>query len=78
MAFDSDDQLSLCKDMTKRLNPATFASEQLKLLEKERLAEVAEVSNAITLYSPSQLQVRGLAVLNLIVSSVRIGLGGKT
>lgn len=55
-----------------------FASKQLKLLEKERLAEVAEVSDAITLYSPSQLQTRGLALLNLVIASVRTGLGGKT
>ena len=62
----------------KSLDPAKFASSQLELLENERLAEVAEVSSAITSYSPSQLQVRGLALLNLIISSVRTGLGGKT
>jgi len=60
------------------LDAAKFASKQLELLEKERLSEVAEVSNAITLYSPSQLQGRGLALLNLSISSVRTGLGGKT
>jgi hypothetical protein len=62
----------------KALDPAEFASKQLELLEKERLAEVAEVSDAITLYSPSQLQTRGLALLNLVINSVRTGLGGKT
>jgi hypothetical protein len=61
-----------------KLDTAEFASLQLELLEKERLAEVAEVSDAITLYSPSQLQARGLALLNLVISSVRTGLGGKT
>jgi len=60
------------------LDAVTFASNQLALLEKERLSEVAEVSNAITLYSPSQLQARGLALLNLAIGSVRTGLGGKT
>ena len=60
------------------LDPARFASEQLQFLEKERLAEVAEVSDAIALYSPSQLQSKGLALLSLVVSSVRTGLGGKT
>ena len=60
------------------LDAAKFASKQLELLEKERLSEVAEISNAITLYSPSQLQGRGLALLNLSISSVRTGLGGKT
>jgi DNA polymerase alpha-associated DNA helicase A len=62
----------------KPLDRERFVSEQLALLEKERLAEVAEVSDAITRYSPSQLQVRGLALLNLAISSVRTGLGGKT
>jgi DNA polymerase alpha-associated DNA helicase A len=62
----------------KPLNREEFVSQQLKLLEEERLAEVAEVSDAITRYSPSQLQTRGLALLNLVISSVRTGLGGKT
>ena len=65
-------------DDSKRLDPSEFASNQLKLLEKERLAEVAEISDAITTFSPSQLQVRGLAVLNLTIASLRTGLGGKT
>jgi DNA polymerase alpha-associated DNA helicase A len=68
--------------MPQKLKPSLdateFASGQVALLEKERLAEVAEVSDAITLYSPSQLQARGLALLNLVISSVRTGLGGKT
>ena len=68
----------MTKDKGKALDAAEFASKQLELLEKERLAEVAEVSDAITLYSPSQLQIRGLALLNLVINSVRTGLGGKT
>ena len=62
----------------KALDAAEFASSQLELLEKERLAEVTEVSSSITLYSPSQLQARGLALLNLVINSIRTGLGGKT
>ena len=65
-------------DESKPLNPLEFACSQLKLLDKERLAEVAEVSDAITTFSPTQLQIRGLAVLNLTIASVRTGLGGKT
>jgi len=65
-------------DESKPLDPTEFASKQLKLLEKERIAEAAEVSDAITTFSPSQLQVRGLAVLNLTIASLRTGLGGKT
>ena len=65
-------------DKVKALDAAEFASKQLGFLEKERLAEVVEVSDAITLYSPSQLQSRGLALLNLVINSVRTGLGGKT
>ena len=62
----------------KALDAGEFASKQLNLLEKERLVEVAEVSDAIALFSPSQLQSRGFALLNLVISSVRTGLGGKT
>jgi DNA polymerase alpha-associated DNA helicase A len=61
-----------------KLDAAAFASNQLSLLEKERLAEVAEVSDALTTFSPSQLQARGLALLNLVIESVRTGLGGRT
>lgn len=60
------------------LDPTDFASRQIKLLEEERLAEVAEISDAITRYSPSQLQDRGLALVNLVIGSIRTGLGGKT
>jgi DNA polymerase alpha-associated DNA helicase A len=60
------------------LDAAQFATKHLELLEKERLAEVAEISDAVTSFSPSQLQGRGLALLNLSIRSVRTGLGGKT
>lgn len=60
------------------LDLTDFASRQIKLLEEERLAEVAEISDAITRYSPSQLQDRGLALVNLVIGSIRTGLGGKT
>jgi len=60
------------------LDPAVFFSTQLSLIEQERLAEVAEISEAISRFSPSQLQSRGLAVLNLTISSIRSGLAGKT
>ena len=65
-------------DDSKPLEPSGFAAIQLKLLEEERRVEVAEVSDAITTFSPTQLQTRGLALINLVISSVRIGLGGKT
>jgi len=68
----------MAKTKKQPLNPAEFFSTQLSLLEKERQAEVAEISSAITLFSPSQLQSRGLALLNLTISAVRTGLGGKT
>jgi hypothetical protein len=80
--FDNLDSRSRRVFMPQKSKPSLdaseFASSQVALLEKERLAEVAEVSDAITVYSPSQLQARGLALLNLLISSVRTGLGGKT
>jgi DNA polymerase alpha-associated DNA helicase A len=60
-----------------QLDPTEFASSQLKLLEQEHSADVAEASNAIATFSPSQLQGRGIALLNLSIGSVRTGLGGK-
>jgi hypothetical protein len=77
LQLQTADRICMPKKAKAALDGAKFASNQLELLEKERLSEVAEVSDAITLYSPSQLQARGHALLNLTISSVRTGLGGK-
>jgi len=55
-----------------------FATAQLFLLDAELQAEVAETSTLLSQSSPTSLQRAGLAILNLVVSSQRTGLGGKT
>jgi len=55
-----------------------FATAQLSLLDAELQAEVAETSTLLSQSSPTSLQRAGLAILNLVVSSQRTGLGGKT
>lgn len=56
----------------------TFAAAQLSLLDAELQAELEETSSVISQSSPATLQRAGLAVANLVVSSQRTGLGGKT
>ncbi|KAJ4144955.1 hypothetical protein LMH87_003822 [Akanthomyces muscarius] len=56
----------------------SFASTQLALLERELQSEVQETSSLITNHSPAGLQRAGLAITNLVVSSQRTGLGGRT
>lgn len=53
-------------------------SEQLQnALEDEQQVDVVETTKILESQSPKQLANRGLAVLNLVVSSVRTGMGGR-
>jgi DNA polymerase alpha-associated DNA helicase A len=56
----------------------SFASTQLALLATELESELAETSTLISSTSPSALARAGLAITNLVLSSQRTGLGGKT
>lgn len=56
----------------------SFAGTQLALLDKELQSEVDETSQLISNHSPTGLQRAGLAITNLVLSSQRTGLGGKT
>jgi len=56
----------------------TFASSQLLLLDAELQAELSETNALLSSHTPSALSRAGLAILNLNVSSIRTGLGGKT
>lgn len=55
-----------------------FAATQLALLERELQSEISETSSLISAHSPTGLQRAGLAITNLVSSSQRTGLGGKT
>ncbi|MCJ1317025.1 hypothetical protein MMC15_002346 [Xylographa vitiligo] len=56
----------------------TFATHQLALLDAELAAETASTTTLLASTSPSTLSRAGLALLNLVISSQRTGLGGKT
>lgn len=56
----------------------SFAGTQIALLDAEQKSEIAETSSLISAHSPSALQRAGVAITNLVVSSQRTGLGGKT
>lgn len=62
----------------ERLEVASFARAQRVLLDQELQSEISEMALLVTNHSPSGLQHAGLAITNLIVTSQRTGLGGKT
>ena len=55
-----------------------FASTQLELLNAELQAELESTNALLAHTSPTSLQRAGVAILNLLVTSQRTGLGGKT
>lgn len=55
-----------------------FAATQLSLLDSELAAETASTAVLLASTSPATLARVGLAITNLVVSSQRTGLGGKT
>ena len=60
------------------IDVASFATDQLSLLSAELAAELASTAALLASSSPTALSRTGLAIINLIVSSQRTGLGGKT
>lgn len=56
----------------------SFAASQLALLDAELQAELTETNALLSSHTPTALSRAGLAILNLSVSSIRTGLGGKT
>lgn len=75
MKVDNYDRMSL---PAKSVDIPAFASTQLALLDAELQSELQETSGLISNTSPTSLQRAGLAVTNLLVSSQRTGLGGRT
>ncbi|KAL1592740.1 hypothetical protein SLS60_011156 [Paraconiothyrium brasiliense] len=64
--------------MPKPTDIPSFAATQLSLLDAELQAELAETNALLSSHTPTALSRAGLAILNLNVSSIRTGLGGKT
>jgi DNA polymerase alpha-associated DNA helicase A len=56
----------------------SFAASQLTLLDAELQAELSENNALLSSHPLTALSRAGLAILNLNVSSIRTGLGGKT
>lgn len=64
--------------MPRPTDIAAFATSQITLLDAELQAELSETNVLLSSHSPTALARAGLAILNLNVSSIRTGLGGKT
>lgn len=62
----------------KAVDIPAFASTQLALLSAELAAETVSTSTLLASTSPITLSRAGFAILNLVVTSQRTGLGGKT
>lgn len=60
------------------LSPPTFATTQLSLLAAEQAAETSSTASLLSTTSPTTLARAGLAITNLVISTQRTGLGGKT
>ncbi|KAL6715486.1 hypothetical protein ACLMJK_006447 [Lecanora helva] len=58
--------------------PEAFAKSQLDFLALEQAAETSSTADLLKNLSPTTLARAGLAITNLILSSQRTGLGGKT
>ncbi|KAG6070125.1 hypothetical protein E4U16_002571 [Claviceps sp. LM84 group G4] len=56
----------------------SFATTQLLLLDRELQSDIADTSILLSAHTPAGLQRAGLAITNLVPSSQRTGLGGKT
>ncbi|KAF2643746.1 DNA helicase-like protein [Massarina eburnea CBS 473.64] len=63
--------------MPKPTDISSFATTQLELLDAELQAELSETNALLSSHTPTALSRAGLAILNLNVSSIRTGLGGK-
>ncbi|KAL1673945.1 P-loop containing nucleoside triphosphate hydrolase protein [Schizophyllum commune] len=59
-------------------NLSKFIERQRQLLSAERQAEIERSSLLLSNCGPKLLEQKGLALLNLCVASINIGLGGKT
>ncbi|KAI1767542.1 DNA helicase [Hypoxylon sp. FL1150] len=64
--------------LTQAVDVPAFARTQLALLDAELQSEIQETSALVGGTSPASLQRAGLAVTNLVVTSQRTGLGGRT
>lgn len=64
--------------MPKPTDIPSFAATQLTLLDTELQAELTETNALLSSHTPTALARAGLAILNLNISSIRTGLGGKT
>ncbi|GAP92047.1 putative DNA polymerase alpha-associated DNA helicase A [Rosellinia necatrix] len=64
--------------LTPSVDIPAFAGTQLALLDVELQSELQETSSLIANATPTSLQRAGLAITNLLVSSQRTGLGGRT
>ena len=58
--------------------PLKFATAQLKLLTAEQNAETTSTTALLSSLAPPTLARAGLAITNLVISTQRTGLGGKT
>ena len=63
--------------MTSSGDIQTFIDRQIHLLQQERDTEVEESNLLLSNCAPRLLERKGLAILNLSISNVQVGLGGR-
>ena len=63
--------------MTSSGDIHAFIDRQIALLQQERDTEVEESNLLLSNCAPRLLERKGLAILNLSISNVQVGLGGR-
>lgn len=63
--------------MASQEDITTFIQRHQALLEKERDAEIEQSALLLSNCPPKLLEQKGLALVNLGVANIRIGLGGR-
>jgi DNA polymerase alpha-associated DNA helicase A len=56
----------------------SFAQTQLALIDVELQSEIQETASLVSNHSPTALQRAGAALINLVISGQRTGMGGRT
>lgn len=77
LTFGRKFPLVILANMDSTSGISAFIDSQISLLQQERDTEVEESNLLLSNCAPKLLEKKGLALLNLSVANVQVGLGGR-
>lgn len=77
LTFGRKFPLVILANMDSTSGISAFIDRQISLLQQERDTEVEESNLLLSNCAPKLLEKKGLALLNLSVANVQVGLGGR-